>query len=316
MSFFAARSLDDWKRGPLAGDSTAISVGNFDGLHLGHQKILASLVDEARTKGLRAVVITFDPHPLKVLRPDAAPALIETLDLRLAGFARLGLDAALVLRFDAALANVSPEDFLERILVKAMRARQILVGANFRFGHNHAGDVRLLEKMGVAKGFAVQIVDAVQMDGAAVSSTRVRQAIAAGDVREAARLIGRPFALAGKIRNGDGRGSKMVFPTLNLDTEQELLPANGVYATRVELCGLAYDSVTNVGVRPTFGGQAVTVESHLLKFNEGVASGRMEVQFIERLRAEQKFESAAALKSQIARDIDAARQILLARTSA
>ena len=315
MSFFAARSLDDWKRGPLAGDSTAISVGNFDGLHLGHQKILASLVDEARTKGLRAVVITFDPHPVKVLRPVAAPALIETLAQRLAGLEQIGIDAALVLQFDAALANVSPEDFVERILVDAMHAKRVLVGANFRFGHKHAGDVRLLEKTGVTKGFAVQMVDPVQVDGAVVSSTRVRQAIAAGDVRHATRLLGRPFALTGQIRRGDGRGSKVVFPTLNLVPEQELLPANGVYATQTKLRGLKYDSVTNVGARPTFNGKDSTVESHLLNFNDELASGRLEVEFIERLRAEQKFQSAAELKAQIGRDIDAARQILLARTS-
>jgi riboflavin kinase/FMN adenylyltransferase len=306
---FVARSPEEWKLGPLAEAGTLISVGNFDGLHLGHQKIVRSLVAEARSSDLRAAVITFDPHPMKVLRPEAAPALIETLEQRLSGLEKLGLDAALVLKFDAGLAKVTAEDFIRWILVETVQARKILVGSNFRFGHKHAGDVKLLQVAGATSGFEVEIVPPVELEGAPVSSTRVRKAVSEGRVADVAKLLGRHFALTGEIRPGDGRGSKIVFPTLNLAFEQELLPARGVYATRVLLHDGEHDAVTNVGVRPTFDGHSLTVESHLLDFSETVRGGRLEVRFIERLRQEQKFGGAEELRAQIRRDIEAAIQI-------
>jgi riboflavin kinase/FMN adenylyltransferase len=309
MKMFVARSAEEWKRAPLAQDRSAISVGNFDGLHLGHQKIIRSLVAEARNSDLRAAVITFDPHPMKVLRPESAPQLIETLTQRLSGLEKLGLDAALVLKFDAKLARVSAEDFVRQILLETARSQKILVGSNFRFGHKHAGDVKLLQQAGTARGFEVEIVPPVELDGTPVSSTRVRQAVSDGGVVEAAKLLGRHFALTGDINPGDGRGSKIVFPTLNLAPEQELLPARGVYATRVLLHDGEHDAVTNVGVRPTFDGHGLTVESHLLDFSETVRDGRLEVRFIERLREEQKFSGAEELRAQIGRDIEAAIRI-------
>lgn len=309
MSIFVARSPEEWKTGSFASRKTAISVGNFDGLHLGHQKILRSVIDRAKQNNLAAAVITFDPHPMKVLRLQNAPLLIETLEQRLKGFERLGLDAALVLQFDAELANVSAENFIERILVGTLHAREILVGENFRFGHKHAGDVHLLERSGAGDGFSVEIVAPAEIDGQPVSSTRVRQVVADGRVAEAARLLGRPFALTGAIVRGAGRGSKIVFPTLNLSPDQELLPARGVYATRALLSGAEYGSVTNVGVRPTFNGTGLTVESHLLDFSESVHSGRLEVRFVERLREEKKFGGSDELSAQIRLDIKAAMQI-------
>lgn len=309
MKMFVARSPEEWQTGPLTGTGTVISVGNFDGLHLGHQKIIRSLVAEARNSNLRAAVITFDPHPMKVLRPDAAPALIETLEQRLSGLEKLGLDAALVLKFDAELAKVSAEVFVLEILVGTVQARKIMVGSNFRFGHKHAGDVKLLQDAGAASGFEVEIVSPVELDGSPVSSTRVRHAVSEGRVADAANLLGRHFALTGAIKPGDGRGSKIVFPTLNLAFEQELLPARGVYATRVLLHDGEHDAVTNVGVRPTFDGHGLTVESHLLDFSETVREGRLEVRFIERLREEQKFGGAEELRAQIGRDIEAAIRI-------
>lgn len=309
MSFYVARSPAEWSASPAAGRASAISVGNFDGLHLGHQKIIRSLVDQARQEDLLAAVITFDPHPMKVLRPQTAPLLIETLEQRLAGFAKLGLDAALVLRFDAELAKVSAGDFVQRVLVETVRARKILVGENFRFGHRHAGDVKLLESAGGPLGFAVEIVAPAEIDGQAVSSTRVRQAVSEGQVHEAAKLLGRHFALTGEIKPGDGRGSKIVFPTLNLAPEQELLPGYGVYATQVLLEDGEHDAVTNVGVRPTFNGSSPTVESHLLDFSGKFREGRMEVRFIERLREEKKFSGPDELRAQIERDIEAAKSI-------
>lgn len=309
MSFFVARSPEEWKTGPFASRRTAISIGNFDGLHLGHQKILRSVIARAKQNNLAAAVITFDPHPMKVLRPQNALPLIETLDQRLSGFARLGLDAALVLHFDAGLANVSAEQFIGQILTGTLKAHDVLVGENFRFGHKHAGDVNLLRKSSAGNGFSVEIVAPALVDGQPVSSTRVRQAVAAGNVAEAARLLGRLFSLTGPIVRGAGRGSKIVFPTLNLAPEQELLPARGVYATLVRLAGAEYRAVTNVGFRPTFNGSGLTAESHLLDFSESVQQGRMEIRFVERLREEKKFSGAEELSAQIRLDIQTATQI-------
>ena len=316
MAFQVFNSVEDWVS--HAGDArrTAVTVGNFDGLHLGHQKILQSVREHARANGQLAAVITFDPHPMRVLRPDHAPLMIQTLSQRLAGFEQMGLDAALVLQFDHALSLVSPEEFIERILVGGLRAGAILVGANFRFGHRGAGDVRLLGEFGKRCGFDVEIVSPVEVGGQIVSSTAIRGAIASGDVGGAIPLLGRAFSLTGEIRVGAGRGRTILFPTLNLAPEQELLPKLGVYATESVVCGKLYSSVTNVGTRPTFNGAGVTVESHLFEFNENLTGGPMEVRFHARIRDEQKFSGPDALRAQIARDIDAARKFFSERTLA
>lgn len=272
---------------------SAISVGNFDGLHLGHQKILKLLVERARAGGQRSCAITFDPHPLRVLRPDIAPPMIQTLPQRLAGMEELGLDAALVLHFDRALSQVSPEEFMERFLVRGMRAATILVGENFCFGYRGAGNVKLLSEYGNAHGFSVEIVPPVEAGGRVVSSTAVRNAVLGGNVADAMALLGRPFSLSGEIFPGAGRGRTILVPTLNMAPEQELLPKLGVYATESVVLGKPYFSVTNVGTRPTFDGKGVTVESHLFGFREMLASGAMEVRFHARLRDEMKFPGAA-----------------------
>jgi riboflavin kinase / FMN adenylyltransferase len=316
MAFTVFNSIEEWASHSGAARRTAVTVGNFDGLHLGHQKILQSVAERARASGQRAAVITFDPHPMRVLRPDRAPLMIQTLSQRLAGFEQMGLDAALVLRFDHALSLVSPEEFIERILVGGLRAGAILVGANFRFGHRGAGDVRLLGEFGRHDGFDVEIVPPVEVGGQIVSSTAIRGAIARGDVAEAIPLLGRAFSLTGEIRVGAGRGRAILFPTLNLAAEQELLPKLGVYATESAVGGKLYSSVTNVGTRPTFNGEGVTVESHLFGFSESLADGAMEVRFHSRIRDEQKFSGPDALRVQIARDIEAARKYFSERTLA
>jgi riboflavin kinase / FMN adenylyltransferase len=287
---------------------SVLSVGNFDGLHLGHQKILRMVLDRAGATSRHSLVVTFDPHPFRVLRPDRAPQLIQTLAQRLAGCEQLGLDAALVLRFDRALSVVSPEEFIQRILVQCLRVGTILVGANFCFGYRGAGNVNLLVEFGRTLGFDVEIVPPVEIHGKVVSSTAVRNSIAAGNVDGAIALLGRPFSLAGEIRRGAGRGRTILFPTLNMAPEQELLPKLGVYATESILNGNVYPSVTNVGTRPTFNGHGVIVESHLFGFDGQISEGRMEVGFHTRLRDEQKFSGAAQLREQIARDIEAARE--------
>src|ERR1700681_2302867 len=279
MAFLVFNSIEEWASHSEDARRTAVTVGNFDGLHLGHQKILQSVAERARASGQRAAVITFDPHPMRVLRPDRAPRMIQTLSQRLAGFEQMGLDAALVLRFDHALSLVSPEEFIERILVGGLRAGAILVGANFRFGHRGAGDVRLLGEFGKRDGFDVEILPPVEVGGQIVSSTAIRGAVASGNVAEAIPLLGRAFSLTGEIRVGAGRGRAILFPTLNLAAEQELLPKLGVDATESAVGGKLYSSVTNVGTRPTFNGEGVTVESHLFGFSESLAEGAMEVRF-------------------------------------
>jgi riboflavin kinase/FMN adenylyltransferase len=316
MAFLVTKTIEEWAARFGDAGRTAVSVGTFDGLHVGHQKILQSVRERARANGHRAAVITFDPHPMRVLHPDRAPLMIQTLSQRLAGFEQMGLDAALVLRFDHALSLVSPEEFIQRILIGGMRTGAILVGANFRFGHRGAGDVRLLGEFGKRDGFDVEIIPPVEVGGLIVSSTAIRGAVASGNVAGAIPLLGRPFSLTGDIRAGAGRGRTILFPTLNLSPEQELLPKLGVYATESAVGGKLYSSVTNVGTRPTFNGEGVTVESHLFGFSENVAGGPMEVRFHARIRDEQKFSGAEALRAQIARDIEAARKFISARTLA
>jgi riboflavin kinase/FMN adenylyltransferase len=304
MALAALHSPAEWvARFGSSGAKTALTVGNFDGLHLGHQKILRSVVERGHATGGIASAVTFDPHPLRILRPAEAPPLISTLAQRLAGFEELGLAAALVLRFDRKLSQLEPEEFVRAILVDQLQVGGILVGENFRFGHRQSGDVRLLAELGRRLGFAVEIVPAVVVRGEVVSSTAIRRHVQAGRVSLAARLLGRPFALTGTIRPGTGRGRSVVFPTLNLAPEQELLPAIGVYATETQVAGQLYRSATNVGRRPTFDGGPLTIESHLLDFSDTITAGPMEVRFWERLREEKKFSGAEALRAQIAADL-------------
>ncbi len=308
MPIIVFHSPEEWKSRFGPSPRAALTVGNFDGLHLGHQKILNSVVERARSRSLRAGVITFDPHPLCVLRPDRAPRMIQTLAQRLAGFEQIGLDAALVLQFDHALSQVSAEDFIRHILIDCLHVADMLVGSNFRFGHHGAGDVALLAEFGKRDGFDVETIPPVEIHGQIVSSTAIRNAVEAGKVSEAAAMLGRPFSLTGEIRTGAGRGRTILFPTLNLAPEQELLPKLGVYATETLLDGQKYQSVTNVGTRPTFDGHDVTVESHLFGFSDQVISGRMELRFHKRLRDEQKFSGPDELRAQIGRDVVAAQK--------
>jgi riboflavin kinase/FMN adenylyltransferase len=304
MALAVANSAGEWMArfgAPRRG--SVVTIGNFDGVHLGHQQILHSVLDRARRTNALAAVLTFYPHPAKVLRPAKAPALLETLEQRLAAIGDAGLDAALVLRFDTELANVAAEDFVRRFLLDTMGAETVLVGGNFRFGHRGAGDVKLLGELGQRWGFAVEIVPPVVENGVVVSSTAIRTAIADGEVDQARRMLGRPYVLGGQIRSGTGQGRKLVVPTLNLTTEQELLPKNGVYATEVLVEGKTYLAATNVGLRPTFDGSRITVESFLFDFSDTLTSGKLEVGFCHRLRDERKFSGPAELREQVLKDI-------------
>ena len=310
-SVLAFTSPEQWSAHyASSGRGSVLAIGNFDGIHLGHQAILRAAVQRAaKTKDV-ATALTFDPSPRRVLRPESAPLRVSTNAQRMDWFGTVGLESAVVLPFTLDLARLSPEEFVEQILVRGLHVRAVLVGENFRFGHQQGGNVALLRELGARHGFAVEVVPPVALDGEIVSSTAIRREIAAGNVTHAARLLGRPFALTGEIVSGTGTGRRFTFPTLNLKPEQELLPARGVYVTRTLLEGETRSrrSVTNVGMRPTFNGAALTVETHLLDFSGEVTAKRMDVRFWKRLREEKKFASPEELRAQIARDIVAARR--------
>ena len=314
MALAIVHSPEEWvERFRAQRKPAAVTIGNFDGVHLGHQLILRRVMDRARNAGWIGAVLTFYPHPARVLRPDAAPGLLETLEQRLAAIGALGVDAALVARFDADLAKLEPEAFVRRFLVEAMRAQAVLIGGNFRFGHRQAGDAHLLADLGRRFGFEVEIVPPVTANGVVISSTAIRNALRDGKVEEVRQMMGRPFALEGKIQTGTGQGRKFVVPTLNLATEQELLPKTGVYATEAIVAGKTYRAATNVGMRPTFDGKHTTIESHLFEFSDNLTSGDLEIRFWARLRDERKFSGPAELREQILRDIEKAKDFF--RTS-
>jgi riboflavin kinase/FMN adenylyltransferase len=292
------------------GYSSALAIGNFDGIHLGHQAILRTTVERAQALQAVSTALTFHPSPRKVLRPESAPLRLSTNAQRMEWFNALGLEAAVVLPFTLELARLSPEEFVEQILVRDLHVKTVLVGENFHFGHKQAGNVKLLKELGAKFGFDVQIVCPVQYRGEVVSSTIIRREVAEGDVSHAGRLLGRPFALTGEVVSGTGTGSKFTFPTLNLAAEQELLPARGVYITRTLLDGetSSHRSVTNIGMRPTFSGSSLSVETHLLDFQSAATPKRIEVRFWKRLREEKKFSGPEELRAQIARDIAAANR--------
>src|SRR5215471_11181088 len=292
------------------GRGSVLAIGNFDGIHLGHQAILKRAVDLAAKTGAVATALTFEPSPLKVLRPESAPKRISTPEQRLEWFRAVDVESAVVLPFTLELSKLTPQDFVERILVRKLQVRAVLVGENFRFGHKQAGDTTLLRMLGQKHGFEVIALAPVAAHGEIVSSTVIRREIASGEVTQAGRLLGRPFVLTGEIVSGTGSGRKFTFPTLNLKPDQELLPAPGVYVTRtlLERESKSRRSVTNIGVRPTFGGTTLTVETHLLDFTGEIGAQRMELRFWKRLRAEKRFSGPDELRIQISRDIRSANQ--------
>jgi len=305
--FAVFRSLSEI---PAAFGPAVAAVGNFDGVHLGHREILAAVSAEARRSSARAVAVTFDPHPEQFLRPAAAPKLITPLPERLRLLAETGIDAALVLPFDAALAHLSPREFVETILVSALGARSIHEGRNFRFGRAAAAGVAELAAMGAELGFAVRVHEAVRARGLEVSSSAIRALVAAGDVRRARWMLGRPFAVLSTPASGRGIGARLLVPTVNLAPYSGLLPAFGVYVTRLKVNGRAFQAVTNVGNRPTFGEASFAVESHILDFEpvDLTDDTPIELEFLVRLRGEKTWPSPEALKKQILKDVARAKR--------
>jgi phosphoribosyl 1,2-cyclic phosphate phosphodiesterase len=292
------------------GRRSVIAIGTFDGIHIGHQRVLEYAIQRAKESGAVATALTFEPPPVKVLRPEVAPARISTNQQRIDWFGAVGMEAVVVLPFTKELAALTAEEFVREILVRKLRAQTVVVGENFRFGNKQAGDVKFLREMGMREGFEVVVHAPVKVNGEVVSSTLIRKLVSEGDVRHAGRLLGRPFALTGEVVSGTGTGRKFTFPTLNLKPEQELLPGRGVYITRTVLEGetSSHRSVTNVGMRPTFNGSGLSVETHLLDYSGNFTPKRIEVRFWKRLRAEKKFAGPEELKEQIRKDIAAANR--------
>ncbi len=294
-----------------AGFGPAVAaVGNFDGVHLGHRAILRAAGTEARETSARAVAITFDPHPEQFLRPAQAPRLITPLPERLRLLAETGADAVLVLKFDSALASLSPREFAQRILIDALGVRSVHEGQNFRFGRGAVAGVRELAAIGDELGFAVHVHQPVRVRGLEVSSSAIRSVVSEGDVRRARWMLGRAFAVLSTAASGRGIGTRLLVPTVNLAAYDGLLPGFGVYVTRLKVSGRAYQAVTNVGNRPTFGEASFAVETHILNFEPIDLDEKtpLELEFLLRLRGEQKWPSPEALKAQIFKDVAQAKR--------
>jgi riboflavin kinase / FMN adenylyltransferase len=285
-----------------------LALGNFDGLHRGHQKILDRLRRVAVERGATSVVMTFDPHPPRIVRPDKAPLLLMTKAQKLEALARAGVQGAAIVRFTPELSRWSPETFVQAVLVDWLHVAEVWVGANFLFGHDRAGNFTRLRALGARDGFKTEKIDPVRYKDFVVSSTRIRRLIAEGRVDEAGALLGHQYYIDGTAVRGDGRGRTIGFPTANLCTENELLPPHGVYATTATIDGVVCPSVTNVGVRPTVDRSGrTTTETHIFDVDRDLYGATIRVGFVQRLRDERAFESVDALRDQIAADCDRAR---------
>ncbi len=284
---------------------TVVSVGNFDGVHVAHQEVVRHMAERAHAVGGKAVAVTFDPHPLRILRPDSAPKLLTPLEVKLQLLEQTNVDAVLVLPFTRDLSLMSAREFAQRVLVDTLHAREVHEGYNFHFGHKAEGNVETLAEFGREMGFDVHTYSELLLRGHHVSSSEIRRLVAAGRVDRARSLLGRPFSILSNPGRGRGYGTRYTVPTVNLARYDELVPANGVYITWLRINGECFNAVTNVGVRPTFGPDSFAIESHLLNFHEIelLAQTEVELIFLKRLRDERKFESTDALKEQIGQDV-------------
>lgn len=287
-----------------------LALGNFDGLHRGHLKIVERVRRGAAEHGGTPMAMTFDPHPPRVVRPDKAPPLLMTLPQRLDALERAGMRAVAVVRFTRELSQWEPETFVRTVLVDWLHVSEVWVGANFLFGHDRSGNFSLLRTLGQRYGFRADKIDPVRYKEFVVSSTRIRRLVAEGRVDEAGALLGHSYALAGTIVEGRRRGRELGFPTANLRTDNELIPPHGVYATTLTVDGIVHASITNVGVNPTFGDNgATTIETHVLHYNRELYGQRVQLGFVQRLRDERRFEDVDALRAQIEADCRRAERL-------
>ena len=295
---------------------TALTVGSFDGVHRGHQDVLRQLATRARQLGVHSLLVTFDPHPLEVVNPAAAPRLLTVGDEKLEVLAESGIDFVAVVPFTPALAAYSAERFVDEILLHRFRMHDLMMGYDHRFGHNRAGDATTMQRLGSERGFDVTVVPAVTVNGGQggqnISSTAIRRAVAGGDLDSAFRGLGRHYALGGRVGEGARRGRLLGFPTANVPvpSPRKLLPPEGVYAVRVQTPMGPYDGMLNLGPRPTFGDAETVVEAHLFDFDLDLYGARVRIDFVSRLRDTQKFNGVDALVAQLNADAQNARRIL------
>jgi len=283
---------------------TVLTLGVFDGLHLGHQLIMRTVVERARAVGAVPTVITFDPHPRAVLHPESAPPLLQTFDQKIEGLGVLGIEQTIVLRFTPEFASVRAEDFLRDVVVDRLHAREVYLGKGFAFGYKREGNIELLRRLGSELGFVAGEVPEVRLRGRRVSSSKIRELLTGGHVNLVRRMLGRPYGVEARVEHGAERGHKLGFPTANLHPHNRVIPRNGVYVTGTLIEGQWRRSVTNVGLRPTFGDAVEpSVETFVMNWDGDLYGDVVRVRFLHRLRAERKFNSVEELKTQIARDV-------------
>lgn len=300
------RTAADWPADLLHG---ALTIGNFDGVHRGHARIISLLRGRAQAVGGPAIVFTFDPHPVRLLRPDAAPPPLTWTERKADLLESLGVDAMIAYPTDEALLALSPQEFFDRIIQAGLRVRAMVEGPNFCFGRQRAGDIRLLANLCSQAGISLTVVEPLQVADRFISSSRVRECIREGDVKAAASMLTEPYRIRGLVTHGSARGSRIGFPTANVSAVDTLLPATGVYAGRAIVESGTWPAAINLGTNPTFGDQTCKVEVHLIGFNGLLYGKPLEVDFLERLRDIRPFASVDELKNQLVRDVEAARQI-------
>jgi riboflavin kinase/FMN adenylyltransferase len=287
-----------------------LTLGNFDGVHLGHQAIFRKVVARAHDLNGTSVAFTFEPHPLKVIAPERSPLLLNTLQSKMKLLEAAGIEAVICADFTRAFADQHPDDFARKVLYEAIGIREVYVGYDYAFGKGREGSIESLKRMGKTYGFEVGVIEAVEVNGTVVSSSAVRELVSSGKVADAALFLGRHYSIAGEVVQGARRGQGLGFPTANLKTENELVPGLGVYAVRVFIEGKFFRGVASIGVRPTFDSGPVSVEVYLMDFRGDLYGKQMEVFFVKRLRSEEKFPNADALVRQIKKDVAAAHLAL------
>lgn len=313
MALEIVRARDDW---PTSVRHGAVTIGNFDGVHRGHARILDTLRAQARELGGPAVVFTFDPHPVCLLRPDAAPPPLTWTERKAELLELLGIDVMIAYPTDERLLALAPTDFFQEVICEKLAARAVVEGPNFCFGRDRGGDVQLLGQLCRDARMALQIVEPLRRGDEFVSSSRVRSAIALGDVKAAREMLIRPYRIRGLVTHGAARGSRLGFPTANVAGIDTLLPAAGVYAGRAWVDGTGWPAAINLGGNPTFGEQACKLEVHLIGFHGSLYGRPLEVDFLDRLRDIRPFASVTELKEQLARDVQTTRELVTAYTSA
>lgn len=285
-----------------------LTIGNYDGIHIGHKRIIERVKERAYAINGTSMLMTFFPHPVSVVKPDKILCLITPLEVRKRLIAESGIDVLLVLPFTEEFRQLTPREFVEDILIKTLDIKGLIVGYDFKFGQGGKGNTELLKQFSEEYGFFFEVIEAITLDGEKIGSNRIRKLIMEGDTKKAERFLGRPHAIEGRVTHGDGRGKGLGFPTVNLETEYELIPKDGVYVSEAEINGRMFPSVTNIGYNPTFNANKRSIETHILNYVGDLYGSYIRLYFHEMIRGEIKFDSIDALKERIRADIDIARR--------